>query len=206
MAVNWPDIVHHTHNLKKKPWLVLFAVLVALLALAPAAHAHTRGEVGPYALVVGWRVEPPIIGERNAVTVEITADEEPVTGAEGSLDVEVVYAGRTFRANLNPTETPGLYTVELFPTVRGQYEVHLSGTLGETELDEVLEPEEVFPAARIQFPEPEPDVMAMSETIDRLSSQLQTARTIAYVGVAVGVLGLLTAVFSLIRLQVRNGN
>lgn len=181
-------------------YLLSFAFVAVLLGLFyHAVHAHTRVEIGPYAVVVGWRTEPPIIGERNAITIEITEGGEPVEDAEATLDVELLYAGRTFRVNLSPTATPGLYMAELFPTVRGQYEVRFFGTLGELEIDETLEPEEVFPASRIQFPEPQPDPRDLQQQIEVLSNQLQTARTAAFVGIGVGALGLFIAVFSLLR-------
>lgn len=183
-------------------WSWLTAVCLSLLLLGlirQTALAHTRVEVGPYAIVVGWLAEPPIVGERNALTIEITEDEAPVTGAEAALDVELVYAGNIFRTNLNPTETAGLYTAELFPTVRGQYTARLFGSLGETEIDVELEPEEVFPASRLHFPEPQPDPRELEQEITSLQNELQSARTLAYVGMGVGLLGILLAGVSLLR-------
>lgn len=104
------------------PWL--WAILIAGLGLFAAASplwAHGSTTVGPYTLIVGWVNEPPLVSERNAVLLIVTNEEtgEPVTGVEASLDAEVIYGGKTFRANLNPTTTPGEYTLELIPTVRG---------------------------------------------------------------------------------------
>lgn len=58
----------------------------------PNGAGPSRVEIA-YAIVVGWLAEPPIVGERNALTIEITENELPVTGAEGTLDVEVLAAG-----------------------------------------------------------------------------------------------------------------
>lgn len=180
--------------------VILFTVLFSAI-LVNRAHAHTRVEVGPYAIVVGWLVEPPVVGERNAISVEIHEGDQPVAGAEGTLNAEILYAGRSLRANLNPTQTPGLYTADLYPTVRGQYQIRLFGTLGALDVDETIEPEEVFPAARIQFPEAQPDPREMQQQLDDLAGQLQTARTLAIAGVGVGAVGLLIALFSLLRRQ-----
>lgn len=180
----------------------LSAVLLALVFImvgTRTALAHTRVEIGPYAVVVGWQVEPPIVGERNALTVEVTREEQAVEGVEATLNVEVLYAGRSFRANLNPTATPGLYTAEILPTVRGQYEVRLFGTLGDLEVDEVVEPEEIFPADRIQFPEPLPDARALQQDVAALEAELQTARALATAGASAGALGLILAAFALLR-------
>lgn len=178
------------------------AVFLALLGLTQTtgtALAHTRVEVGPYALVVGWLQEPPIVGERNALTIEITEDEEPVSGAEATLDVEVLYAGRTWRVNMNPTETPGLYTAVLFPTVRGVYTTRLFGTLGSTDVDVEVDPEEVLPASNLHFPQPLPDTIALQEQVDQLQTELQTARTWAFIGSGAGVIGILLGLVGLLR-------
>lgn len=179
----------------KRPWRGLLAgmLLLGLLA-APAAHAHTRVTVGPYDIVVGWVTEPPIVGERNALLVEIWQDGAPVEGAEASLGAVILYGGRTFQANLNPMPgRPGQYAAELVPTVRGQYSVQLTGSLGELSVDETLEPEEVFPADRLQFPEAQPDARELQQRLESsvaaLESQVRTARLLAIGGLALGLAG-----------------
>jgi hypothetical protein len=184
-----------------RPWRKLWVLLMVglLTAVTQTVWAHTRVEVGPYAIVVGWVEEPAIVGERNALELEITEDEIGVTGVEADLNAELTYAGRTFQSNLNPTTEPGVYTVEIFPTVRGQYAVHLSGSIGDVAVDETIEPEEVFPASRIQFPEAQPEPRELQTQVDELTTQLAAARTLSYVGIGVGVLGILLAVVALLR-------
>lgn len=178
-------------------WLLL--VVGLMFMISQSAYAHTRIEVGPYAIVVGWAEEPAIVGERSALVIEVTEDEVPVTDVEAGLNAELQYAGRTFQANLNPTSDVGVYTVEVFPTVRGQYAVHLSGSIGDVAVDEVIEPEEVFSASRIQFPEAQPDPRELQADIDELTTQLESARTLAYVGIGIGALGIILAAVGLIR-------
>ncbi len=182
--------------------LVAAAVFLTLLGLTQTtqtALAHTRVEVGPYAIVVGWLAEPPIVGERNALTIEITENELPVAGAEATLDVEVLYGGRTWRVNMNPTNTPGLYTATLFPTVRGQYTVRLFGILPNAEVDVPVDPEEVLPASNLQFPQPLPDTIALQEQVTQLQTELQSARTLSYLGGGVGLLGVVLGLVGLLR-------
>lgn len=175
---------------KKYNWVVLLtAVILLLLSSASLAYAHTRIEVGPYAIIVGWLEEPVIVGERNAIVIEISENEIPVRGVEATLDLELIYAGQTFRSNINPTETAGLYTSTVYPTVRGQYSVRLFGNIDGVEIDEVVDPEEVFPASRIQFPEAEPDTFALQSRITALEAQLNSARISSYAGIAVGLIG-----------------
>ena len=177
----------------------VFLALFTLSQTSQTALAHTRVEVGPYAIVIGWLQEPPIVGERNALTLEITEDEQPVSGAEATLDVEVLYAGRTWRVNMNPTTTPGLYTATLFPTVRGVYTTRLFGTLGSTEVDVELDPEEVMPASNLQFPQALPDTITLQEQVNQLQAELQAARTWAFVGNGAGLFGIVLGLVGLLR-------
>ena len=140
-----------------------------------------------------------MLANENALTLEITEDELPVSGAEATLDVEVLYAGRTWRVNMNPTETPGLYTAVLFPTVRGTYTTRVFGTLENTDIDVELDPEEVLPANTLQFPQPLPDTIALQEQVDQLQAELQSARTWAFVGAGGGGLGIVLGLIGLLR-------
>lgn len=181
--------------------LTVLAWLLAMVLLSSQpAFAHTRTEIGPYIVIIGWRAEPAIVGERNALVLEILdQDDNPVNGVDGTMDLEVEYGGRTFRSNLTATPTPGYYTAEIFPTVRGQYSVHLFGFIEDEDVDVVLEPEEVFDASRIQFPEAAPAARDLQADIATLQAEAQSARTMGYVGVGVGLLGVALAVFSLLR-------
>lgn len=181
--------------------LIVYCLLLTAfcLLLTPAVHAHTRVEIGPYLVVVGWENEPVVAGERNALVFAFSEGEQPVTGVEATLDAEVIYGGRTTSVNLSPTETPGSYAAELYPTVRGQYSVRLFGMVGETAVDQVIEPEEVLPAAQLQFPEPLPDTLELQQRIDALEGQAQSARTVAFVAAAVGLLGLILAAVGFLR-------
>ena len=183
-------------------WAILLALCLTLIGLSlttETAAAHNRVEIGPYVVIAGWEIEPPIVGERNQIVIDLREGETAVTGAEASLAIEVLYGGRSFRSNLTPTVTPGYYHVEILPTVRGQYSVRLFGTLGDMEIDETIDPEPVFAADRLQFPETQPEPRELVQRLDDLESDLQTARTLALAGVMVGVIGLLTAVFTLLK-------
>ena len=176
----------------------LLAVLLSL-ALVSTVFAHTRVEVGPYTLILGWEREPVIVGERNALVLEVLEEDIPVAGLEGTLRLEVLYAGRTFIGNLAPTSTPGLYRAEIVPTVRGQYEVQLTGKIEDQDIDERLEPEEVLPARVLQFPESQPDLAEVQASITALEGRIQLAVIVGGVGVLVGLLGIGLAVFGLRR-------
>ncbi len=163
------------------------------------AYAHTRVEIGPYTIILGWEFEPVIVGERNALVLEVLEGDVPVLGLEGTLRLDVLYGGRTFIGNLAPTSTPGLYRAEIVPTVRGQYQVQLTGMIEDLAVDELLNPEEVLPARVLQFPESQPDPAEVQASISALEGQVQTAVIVGAVGILVGILGIGLAVFSLRR-------
>jgi hypothetical protein len=168
-------------------------------ATAVPSLAHERAEFGDYTLIVGWENEPVIVDERNAVILEVYRQGEPVSGLEGTLRLELLYAGRSFRGNLHPSGAPGHYRAEVVPTARGQYAVRLFGQIETLEIDEQIEPEEVLARRTLQFPEAQPDQREMLATITDLEAQAARANQLALAGLAAGLLGVGLAVFSLIN-------
>ncbi|MCK5895328.1 MAG: hypothetical protein KAG20_00910, partial [Cocleimonas sp.] len=73
-------------------WLAFFIAILVATVTTHDVFAHTRIEVGPYTVVVGWVEEPVIVGERNALLLEVYEGDRPVTGMEGSLNVDIEYA------------------------------------------------------------------------------------------------------------------
>lgn len=180
-------------------FVLLIVSLVILMTSTRPVSAHSRAEVGPYVIIVGWEHEPVIVGERNAVVVEVFEGDTPVEGLEGTLDAAINYAGRTFLANLEPTTEPGFYKIDILPTVRGQYELVLTGEITDLTVNEVLEPEEVLPAAVLEFPEEMPDIQMLQTNIDELNGRLQTAQFLAIGGLLLGLAGVGIGVFALLR-------
>lgn len=184
--------------------LMSFTFSLALALLLAGSHtqkafAHERVEVGDYVLIVGWQNEPVIVGERNAMLIQVTLDDEPVSGLEVGLDAEVHYAGRELLANLLLGDAPGEYLVEVFPTVRGQYELRLLGSIGDEVIDLFVEPEEVLPAAVLQFPEALPDTRDLQSEIESLQAQLMAANALAALGIGLGAAGVVLSIITMRR-------
>ena len=192
-------------NIRSGRWLTGLTVAAMLLILSvQTARAHARDVVGDYIFVLGWLSEPPLVGERNTIFLEIEREStgQPVTGAEGALSTTIIYADQSLRVNLVPVEDePGIYHIDLIPTVRGTYSIEIVGTLEETEIDLLLDADEVFPPLRLQFPETAPDALTlqseMQEQIDLLTADLQTARILAIVGPVIAVISLILGALGL---------
>jgi hypothetical protein len=140
---------------KKILWSAgIFAVL-ALLLNVQSALAHESITVGDYTLVVGWLNEPPVVGQHNAIVVEVAtaSDEQPVEDVS-SLTLKVSYGGQEKELTLEPLDehSPGQYMAAILPTVPGEYSVIFGGTLGETAVDAETHVEEVQPADTLAFP------------------------------------------------------
>lgn len=166
--------------------VVLLVSLLVMIVGIQQVQAHSRAVVGDYIFVLGWESEPPLVGERNSIFLEIEREStgEAISGAEATLVAVVTYAGETLRVNLVPVEsTPGRYHVDLIPTVRGTFSLELTGNVEETEIDLLLDADEVFPPLQLQFPETAPDILSLQadleEQIESLQTELQTARLLA---------------------------
>jgi hypothetical protein len=196
---------------------VLAVLLVSLLAVPALAHGEHK--VANYSFVVGFGTEPAYAGVTNSVQLIISNNGRPVTDAKG-LKVAVStgdaepkdlalqpYFGDDFgepgdyRAFFVPT-TPGPYTFKVTGTLGGK-KVNQSYTSGKDGFDEVTDP------AEVQYPVQQPSGSQLTARLDRETTRLNAAvaaqreaadaevagaRRLAAVGLAVGALGLLTAV------------
>jgi hypothetical protein len=179
---------------------IAMGILIAGLFLQVGfAFAHERIEIGPYAVIVGWRNEPAIVGERNSILFQVSEDGEIIEHLESTVDAEIIYAGRIFRANITPADAEGWYAIEFLPTVRGQYTLRLVGSINDLEIDELIEPEEVLPPAILEFPESQPDTFKLQESVDNLDSKIQMLTIVAIAGVVLGVLGIGISLATLVR-------
>jgi len=109
------------------------AVSAGSLGLATSiAAAHENRTVGPYALEVGWSVEPAYVNTANAVFVEVVDahSNAPLEHLDKSIQVDVIVGGaaarRTFDLQPIPQE-PGHYRAPFIPTSVGDYTFRVSG-------------------------------------------------------------------------------
>lgn len=141
--------------MKEKP--ICLAGFIALIALAlnfQPVLAHESITVGDYTLEFGWLSEPPVVGQQNAVVVNVSSAEGQPVQDVSSLTVTISYGGQEKTLTLQPLgeDTPGQFMAPVLPTVPGQYTLKLGGALGETAVEAEVEPEEVQPASSLEFP------------------------------------------------------
>jgi hypothetical protein len=164
---------------------------MALLTSYQIALAHTSITVGDYTVEIGWVTEPPIVGQQNAVVVNVstTKDNKPVEDVSG-LTVAVSYGGQNKTLTLQPLgeDTPGQFVAPIIPTIPGQYTVKLGGTLGTTAVNNEVKPEEVQSADTLQFPS-----VAASDQ----SANLGIMNWLIYFSLLIGLIALVIGVMAL---------
>lgn len=175
---------------------VLLAISLAFTSatlLIQPVTAHEGGtqelEVGAYTLIIKWKIDPVIVGERNAVLIQVLEGEEPVS-EEVAVDLmgTLLYGETSYPRIPLLTEAPGVYQVEVIPTTRGEYDFQISGTIGEETFEETVALEEVFPSEVFEFPEENPDVKAMI-------NQVRNATILAILGLVAGIFSMGTAFY-----------
>ena len=166
--------------------------LLALLLNFQLAFAHESITVGDYTVEIGWLSEPPIVGQQNAIVVNVSKGEEEPVEDVSALTVTISYGGQEKALTLQPLgeETPGQFVAPILPTVPGQYTVKLGGALGETSVDAHVEPEEVQPADTLQFP---------SAASTGQSADLGAMNWLIYLSLLIGLVALVLGVTALRR-------
>jgi len=187
-------ILNEEHRMNRKFFLpACLIALTALLFSYQIALAHESITVGDYTVEIGWLSEPPIVGQQNAIVVNVSMGEEQPVEDVSSLTVTIAYGGQDKTLTLQPLgeDTPGQFIAPILPTVAGQYTVKLGGKLGDTAVDAGVEPEEVQPADILQFPS---EASAASETP---VPNVATPNWLIYLSLLIGLIALVLGVMAL---------
>lgn len=175
----------------------MVAIIILVLLSSSVVLAHERRTVGKYQLVVGFVNEPAYVNLPNAIDFRVTNMEtnKPVEGLEKTVTAEVIVGGKTLPVNLEARfGQPGAYAGYFIPTKSGSYIFHFVGDIEGTKLDEKFESgpgrfNDVQDTMPLQFPEKVSDPVAMGAQLKAAQDAAASAQTMAYVGVALGVLG-----------------
>jgi hypothetical protein len=181
---------------------------VVALAIPLAASAHEHRHVGKYTFTVGWGEEPAYAGFKNSVELILAdAADKPITDLGDTLKVTVETAGKSQEYSLEPGfdieehfGTPGDYRAWLVPTLPGNYTFHFTGTIHGDKIDQKFTSSDTtFDAVKdqseVQFPVKAPSAKALADRLARDEARndkdVKSARTLAIVGIAVGIVALI---------------
>jgi hypothetical protein len=185
--------------------MILVGAISALVTLmiAPAvALGHEERQVGDYTMVVGFIDEPVFAGQKSGLEFGVFTGGEgegPVEGLEETLTAEVIFGDQRRDLPLEAAwDEPGWYQSYFFPTVAGEYQFHISGTIDGTPVDETFTsgPETFGPVEAVaegQFPEVYPpvgDIAAQAEQGANAATQATIALVLGAVGTVLGVIAL----------------
>jgi hypothetical protein len=205
------------------------ATMAALLVplLAGPASAHEEKTVGTYHFGVGFGDEPAYAGEKNSVQLILAdANDRPVTDLGNTLKVAVTTgSSEPLQLSMEPFfelgefGTPGDYRAFFIPTAPGSYSFHFTGTIKGQRVDQTFKSgpqsfSDVEDPVQVQYPVKQPTGgqlaaradretarvdAALTEERDQAKSDAASARTLAIIGLVVGVLGLIAGGVALAR-------
>ncbi|MBM3895919.1 MAG: hypothetical protein FJ359_05740 [Thaumarchaeota archaeon] len=145
----------------------LLVVFAFVITLAGSAYAHKAEVIGDYKIEVGWKDEPPIIGQKNAIEIIVTVatehdkeSQEPeeheehmeheeakhdehleagtgVSGLSKKLEATVSLKGQKTTLVLVETSKLGVYQADYTPSEVGFPSVNVVGQIGDEEEFEI---------------------------------------------------------------------
>jgi hypothetical protein len=205
--------------------LTIACVLILIGVLGAPALAHETASAGAVNLELGWGTEPAYQGQLNTIQLIVThkADGDPVNDPGARLTATVTYGDQEQEFALTPTYdpdygtgTPGEYAALVIPTAPGDYTFHVTGKVegAKVDLKVTSSPKTFSPvedASAVQFPVKVPATDQVAERLDKelprmaaaaevadMESQVSSATTLGYVGIAVGAVGIVLAAVALL--------
>jgi hypothetical protein len=182
-------------------------VLLALFLLPASALAHERRTVanGKYDVVVGWDTEPAFANMKNSASIRImqARTNTPVTGADKNLKLAIRQGASTKDFPLRAVfGQDGYYVADIIPTRVGDYQWIFSGNINGDAVNETFDTADgkfnaVVASTALQFPVQLPEATQAAADIQTAQADAQSARMLAYVAIAVGVVGLLLGLAAL---------
>ncbi|NRA04892.1 MAG: hypothetical protein HRU07_01715 [Nitrosopumilus sp.] len=167
--------------------LFAFIVLIFSMGMISPSFAHTSVDVGSYKIEVGWKIEPPVVGIRNDITLKITesGDSEGtykgVTSVFKNLEATVMYGGATKKIDINSDPRPGYYFSPIIPTKTGSYIMDLKGEISGTLVDVQIPIEDVESTSVLNFPpkssEGPADLTALKNAISSLQQDVSKLKS-----------------------------
>ena len=202
----------------------LMLVLLIIPGLGGIAYGHTVDSVGEYRVEIGWMTEPVVSGETNAIEFYVSPLEpgleledqvfkNGISDLKKTIKVKLIYKDENITLPLSPDHNiPGKYYAFVNPTVSGFYQANILGTIVDTPISLSMHPPKVEERSYIEFPEPSDITVrqmidghtALIEDVGDLKESIiiienNPSSNIAYVGVGVGVIGIIIAIIALVK-------
>lgn len=183
--------------------LIVIMLLAALLAFPQIAWAHQTATVGDYNVEYGWVNEPAVVGQPNAVVINVTpkgfssgSNTQPPDQDVSAFTTTAVFGGQSKVLALQPLgeSTPGQFIAPITPMRPGVYTIHLGGKIGTTDFNNDVTPEEVKTADVVQFP-----VLDTSMAPTPATSAINVWGLLAVAGVVLGAIGTVLGLMLLTR-------
>jgi len=201
--------------------LVVMVCMTLLFTGITPVFAHESMTVDKYNIEIGWKEEPPLVGQQNSITFEFTTDEgkgvsSGVVNAFKDLTATIKSGSVSKQLDILSGEKTGQYYAKIIPTQIGSLTIELTGTLEGVKVNKQVEIEDVANINEIAFPPTDAtgssDIAKIKNTLGQLQqdvSQLsdggQTGRTsgksydYAIFAMGIGAAGVILAVISLVK-------
>jgi hypothetical protein len=188
---------------------------------------HTAVNVEQYEIEVGWDIEPPIVGFRNAITFEINEVESEnvkagVINAFKNLQAIAKFGGITKTLDINSDQMRGHYFSNIIPTRTGTIEIDLKGEINGVAIDVSVPVESVETTAVLDFPpstsSSNQDVAALKNAMSSLQQDVsdikskvgsidtnsadfnvETAYNFGVFGLSLGAAGVILAIIAMLK-------
>ena len=184
------------------------ALLIGLSWPAPAS-AHERRKIAgdKVEVVVGWLVEPAYVEQPNGIDFRVmkAGTTDPIVGLEKTVKVEVTKGATKKAYDLRARfGMQGAYTADIVPTSTGDYTFRFTGEIEGARIDETFESgpgrfNAIQSLSATQFPAPLISTGELQTQLTAAQQAADSARLLAWVGIAVGVVGLLLAFLTFVR-------
>jgi hypothetical protein len=187
--------------------LLLYAGLLIVFGGSAAAHVDVDVADGQYVMEIGFRDEPALQGQPNAVYIAVgkygTGGTEPVEGLAGTLQAEVSRDGLTTTIPFVPMGD-GQYEAPFIPTATGDYTFRILGEIEGNPVDEsVTSGPQTFNSVdaltAYEFPPVEAAASSVQSDLAVAQEAVSQARLISIVSLVVGAVALIVSALAMTR-------
>jgi hypothetical protein len=206
---------------------ILTIILVGGIGYS-SVYAHTNVSVEQFEIEVGWDVEPPVVGFRNAIVYEISesvseGSNKGIISAFKNLQSTIKMGGVTKVLDINSDPRPGHYFSKIIPTKTGSLSIVLKGEINGVPIDIDIPIEDVETTAVLDFPKStgsssgqevvalknamsslQQDVTEIKSKISGMDSSsgeynLESAYNFGVFGLSLGAAGVILAIIAMLK-------